>query len=105
MDIDRTLSNRDATKLFDYLDEKGSDDGVLRVGEAVSAIVKSGRRSASRHSRDYDDDKHVSSKGSRSPRTRRGGSSEGGAARVFRKQPYLLEELVRAIKKMESRGR
>jgi hypothetical protein len=110
MDLDRTLSNRDASKLFDYLDERGLDDGSLRVADAVAAIVKSGRRSSSRHSHDYDSGRQDSAGGSRrsrSPRDGGGGGKKGGdgVARMFRKQPYLLEELVRVVKTMEGKGR
>ena len=95
MEIDRSLSSRDATKLFEYLDEKGSDDGSLRVRDAVETIVKKGRSS----SRD-----HLGS--SRSPRSHRSSSRESrGASRVFRKQPYLLKEVVRQVKKLEATGR
>ena len=88
--IDDSLSRRELTKLFDYLDITGYDDGSVNVKSAVKFLA--GKPRTSSRSREKDDSVHRS-------------RSRDAVSGVFRKKPYLMDELSKMAAKLESKGR
>jgi hypothetical protein len=74
-------------KLFDYLDMIALDDGSVKIKAFISLLNGGERR---RDSRDDDTENQ---------------SRRNDAARVFRSQPYLLEELTRLASTLIRNGR
>ena len=89
--IDRSLSSRDISKLFDYFDASNDGDGYISISSVLRTFraFDGGKNRDDEQGRDYRKDSRRS----------------GHAQVVFRKQPYLLDDVLNAAKDLLSRGR
>jgi hypothetical protein len=87
--IDSTMNARDAGRLFDYLDQQGLGDGLVKFNSIISFICT----------------KHISQiEETTSPREKSGARIDV-ASIVFRKQPQLFEELTQMALNLQKKGR
>jgi Ca2+-binding EF-hand superfamily protein len=107
--IDTSLSSGDISKLFEYLDSADDDDGFVSISSILrlfggGSLDHEDRRSGDgERNRDHRDRRRSGSRDSR--RSRSSERKSGHARLIFRKQPYLLEDLLSVVKELDARGR
>lgn len=97
------ISSREVDRLFDYMDSQDVNDGALKIAFAISFFNRNS------HSSQQRDDLPSSKRNIEdSPRRRRDSEelpTNDAASIVFRKQPHLLEELIKMTLSIQKRGR